>query len=490
MIFSGVLPIRRILTIRRRYVFTRRGIPRIRYSFATFFLCMAFVSTGMKQGSAHFQNIAAVPYTAKPPLSLADNTPASSSHSISPVAADVLQSGISEGIRKASVALVKPPMPLQKTIKVKTGDTVGELLQENGLTGPDAYKAVRLINKHFNVTRIKPGQVFQMYYKPGQNDSPVFEKIVMDLSPVKTLTVYKADVNEFAVKVDEKETVKRQYAYKTEIETSLYGSAERAGIPARMVAELIRLYSWSIDFQRDVRRGDTVELLYEVEETEEGHIVDYGNILYAALNVNGRDRPIYRFTMKDGHVDYFEPDGQSIRKVLMKTPVDGARISSGFGMRRHPVLGYNKMHKGVDFSAPTGTPIYAAGDGIIEYAARNGGYGNYVRLRHNGSLKTAYAHMHKFARGIKKGRRVKQGDIIGYVGSTGRSTGPHLHYEVLKSNQQVNPNSITLPIGQELKGTQLANFKNLVSKVGQQYAQLTQGIKLAGQVSEKGKDVQ
>ena len=181
--------------------------------------------------------------------------------------------------------------------------------------------------------------------------------------------------------------------------------------------------------------------------------------------------------MENGRVDYFGADGTSTRKTLMKTPIDGARISSGFGMRRHPVLGYTKMHKGMDFAASVGTPIYAAGDGKVEYAGRFSSYGNYVRISHNSKLKTAYAHMLRLA--VKVGARVKQGQIIGYVGTTGRSTGPHLHYEVMVNSKQVNPNSVDLPTGEQLVGKDLRRFKSFVNTVKQQYVSLSHGQKFA-----------
>lgn len=281
------------------------------------------------------------------------------------------------------------------------------------------------------------------------------------------------------IDLNEKELFPKLYARKTRIETSLYGSAARANIPSAVIAEMIRIYSWNIDFQRDIRSGDKIEVLYEAFETEDGEFARYGNVLFASLNVGNRDYPIYRFEMDDGRVDYFEPDGISIRKTLMKTPVDGARISSGFGMRKHPVMGYSKMHKGMDFAAPTGTPIYAAGDGVVERAGRNGSFGNYVRIRHNSKLKTAYAHLHRIKSSVSKGSRVRQGQIIGYVGTTGRSTGPHLHYEVLLNGEQVNPRSVNLPTGEQLAGQQLKRFKLQQGQTHQQYVSLGQGLKFA-----------
>ena len=191
------------------------------------------------------------------------------------------------------------------------------------------------------------------------------------------------------------------------------------------------------------------------------------------MTLSGKKNRLYRYKTRDGFTDYYNSKGQSVRKALLRTPIDGARISSGFGKRRHPILGYTRMHKGLDFAARRGTPVYAAGDGFVEYAGRKGSYGKYIRLRHNGSFKTAYAHMHRYARGIRNGRRVHQGQIIGYVGSTGRSTGPHLHYEVHKNGRQVNPRSIKLPAGRNLTGHELRAFKTKVANLKKQYANLT-----------------
>ena len=319
-----------------------------------------------------------------------------------------------------------------------------------------------------------------MNYKSEGEDERSFKSLVMKVDPVKSVLVEKTDDETFTSELQEKELVKREYAYSTDIETSLYGSAARAGIPPQIIAEMIRIYSWNVDFQRDIRSGDKIEVLYEVQETEDGDYARYGEVLYANLSVGGTPVPIYRYEMKDGRVDYFQPDGFSVRKTLMKTPVDGARLSSGFGMRKHPVLGYNKMHKGLDFAAPTGTPIYAAGDGVVEYAGRFSSYGNYVRIRHNSKLKTAYAHMHKFASGVSVGKRVNQGDVIGYIGTTGRSTGPHLHYEVHVNNSQVNPRSVDLPTGEQLTGEEKKKFEGVMASLNQQYAALSKGLKFAG----------
>ncbi|MBC6439245.1 MAG: peptidoglycan DD-metalloendopeptidase family protein [Rhodospirillales bacterium] len=240
------------------------------------------------------------------------------------------------------------------------------------------------------------------------------------------------------------------------IDSSLYQAALDGGVPPAVLADMIRAYSFDVDFQREIRSGDSFELLYEAYVGEEGNVVRYGTLLYATLRVSGVSLPIYQFTPSSGFIDYFNERGESVRKALIRTPIDGARITSNFGMRT--LSGYTRMHKGVDFGAPTGTPIVAAGDGIIEDLGWFGGYGNYIRIRHNSTYKTAYAHMSAYASGLGEGNRVRQGQVIGYVGSTGNSTGPHLHYEVLVNNEQINPLDVNLPSGEILEGDERDAF--------------------------------
>ena len=369
----------------------------------------------------------------------------------------------------------RKPRPTEKTedVEIGKGDTLAGVLQRAGISGGEAHKIVAAIQEYFDPRDMRPGQKMQLQFKPAEEgEGFAFNALDMPISPLKTLNLKRDGGGDFVTAVAEEEATQRVYAKKAVIENSLYGSALKAGIPSAVVADAIRIFSWDIDFQRDVRRGDMVEVMYDQMETNEGIKVKSGDILFARLHINGQTVPIYRYTTTTGDTDYFTPDGHSLRKALMKTPIDGARLSSGFGMRKHPVLGYNKMHKGIDFAAATGTPIYAAGDGTIEKASKWNAYGNYVRIRHNSGIKTAYAHMSKFGPGITAGKRVKQGQVIGYVGTTGRSTGPHLHYEVLVDNVQVNPKSISLPQGEILKGKELAAFKSFVSKTDQQYATL------------------
>lgn len=376
------------------------------------------------------------------------------------------------------VASLDKMFPREEVLKINTGDTMAGVLQNIGVNGADAYKIVKAMSKHYDPRSIKAGQAIQVMLEAGEQGVEL-SALNMKLSAIEALSVLRDDRGRYVSEIEKKEVVLTLKAAKTTIDSSLYASAARAGIPASVVAEMIRIYSYEVDFQRDIRSGDKVEVLYEIYETEDGDFARYGSVLFADLAVAGDSMPVYRYEVKAGVGDYFHADGQSMKRTLMQTPIDGARMSSGYGMRRHPVLGYNKMHKGIDFAASRGTPIYAAGDGVIEKAGRNGGYGNYIRIRHNGSLKTAYAHMKKFAKGMKSGKRVKQGDVIGYVGTTGRSTGPHLHFEVLKKGKQVNPKSIKSSSGQKLTGKSLSKFKDVVVNVSQKYATLSSGLEFA-----------
>jgi murein DD-endopeptidase MepM/ murein hydrolase activator NlpD len=256
------------------------------------------------------------------------------------------------------------------------------------------------------------------------------------------------------------------------IETSLYQAAEDAGLPNEVMNDLVSALSYDVDFQRDLRRGDRFELMYELLTDEDGAFVRYSSPLYAHLSLSGRDIRIYLFAPEGGRPDYYHGDGGSVRKALLRTPISGARVTSSFGKRKDPFLGFTKMHKGVDFGAPKGTPVLAAGDGVVEYVGKYYGYGNYVRIRHDGNLETAYAHMSKFAKGLKKGSTVEQGQIIGYVGCTGRCTGNHLHYEVLVANEQVDPNGVDLPTGHRLEGSELASFLQTRIELDRQFARL------------------
>ena len=293
------------------------------------------------------------------------------------------------------------------------------------------------------------------------------QKIIELSYPIsKTKKIYltrSKDFKFFNDKIVTTKLVKRIIYEENIIMNSLYKSAIDVGIPDSIIVEFARIYGFEIDFQRDIRKKDLFQIMYEVFESEDKEIVEKGNILYANLNVQGIDYPLYFFNKKNltGHYD---ESGKSIIKTLMKTPINGARLSSPFGMRKHPIDGFNKMHKGTDFAAPIGTPIMASGDGVIVKAGWCGGGGNCVKIKHNSVYQTIYAHMSKFANKIKSGTRVKQGQIIGYVGSTGKSTGPHLHYEVIENGKKINSQTLKLPSGKVLKGNDRKLFETVKIK--------------------------
>ena len=259
--------------------------------------------------------------------------------------------------------------------------------------------------------------------------------------------------------------LKKNTIYKENaIMQSLYKSASDQGIPANIIIEFARVYGFQVDFQRDIRRRDTFQIMYEVFKDDNGKTIETGEILFANLKLSGVDLPLYFFD-EEGSKGHYDKSGKSIKKALMKTPINGARLSSPFGMRKHPIDGFNKMHRGTDFAAPMGTPIMASGDGIIKKAGWCGGGGNCVVIKHNSTYQTVYAHMSKFAKGIRSGVRVRQAQIIGYVGSTGKSTGPHLHYEVIVNGKKINSKRLKLPSGKILKGDERVKFETVKIKL-------------------------
>ncbi|MDC3208051.1 M23 family metallopeptidase, partial [Candidatus Pelagibacter sp.] len=253
--------------------------------------------------------------------------------------------------------------------------------------------------------------------------------------------------------------LKRDVVYKEDlILQSLYKSASNQKIPANIIIEFARIYGFQVDFQRDIRKRDGFQVMYEIFLNDNGKIIETGNILFANLKLSGENNSLYYFN-KEGSRGHYDKNGKSVKKALMKTPINGARLSSPFGMRKHPIDGFNKMHRGTDFAAPIGTPIMASGDGVVKKAGWCGGGGNCVVIKHNSIYKTVYAHMSKFAAGIRSGVRVKQGQTIGYVGSTGKSTGPHLHYEVIVNGKKINSQTLKLPSGKILKGSERKIFE-------------------------------
>jgi len=360
-----------------------------------------------------------------------------------------------------SAAETEAPRPttISRNLRVASGDTLMALLTNAGIARREAYEAITALSDVFSPRALRPGQEIRLDLAADTPDAKP-KLLALNLQPdvERDVRVTRSEGDGFVAKAIARplrESIERAVG---EIETNLSADAYAAGVPMPVLFQLIRIFSFDVDFQRDIQPGDKFEVIYDAKLEEDGSLAKTGDVLYAAMTLSGKRLELYGFTPKSGVRDFFDAKGQSVRKTLMRTPIDGARLSSRFGMRKHPILGYTRMHKGTDFAAPRGTPIYAAGDGTIRTAGRKGAYGNYVRIRHNSTYNTAYAHMSRIAKGIRAGIRVKQGQIIGYVGTTGRSTGPHLHYEVLVNGKQVNPTKIKLASGEKLKGTDLEQF--------------------------------
>lgn len=375
------------------------------------------------------------------------------------------------------------PAAEEHHLEIGKGDTLAGVLVSAGLASSEAQDVVNEVSRHFNMRSLRQGQAIDFTLEPADTSTGYeLSSLTFSPDPLRTISVSRADDGRLTADLDEKEVRMSHEARKVEIDGSVYGSADRANLPDRVTANAIKLFSYAVDFQRDIQQGDSLEVLYDSYKTKDGYVARTGDIAFARLKVGGKEYALYRYETSGGQVDYYTADGRSIRKSsgLMRTPIAFGRMSSGFGMRSHPVLGYTKMHKGVDFAAPTGTPIYASGDGVIERAGRFSSFGNYVRVRHSSKISTAYAHMSRFGKGIRPGIRVKQGQIIGYVGTTGRSTGPHLHYEVLVNNVQVSPRSVKYAADNALGGRELARFKEKIRALGQEYTNnMTKGVKLA-----------
>ncbi len=365
-----------------------------------------------------------------------------------------------------------------KNLTIAAGDTLSTLLVRAGLSEDDTDRAIRAIRPHVRSSDLRPGQTLSL--ELSTPDAPYqFHKLSLAVDPVKSVEVKRGWGGLMTAAVIEKPLKNDMGAHVAIVKSSLYGSAAAAGVPNTVIAEAIKALGHQIDFQRDIHPGDKLEIMYDRSVTSDGYVAKTGNLVYARLYADGRELIIYRHDFKDGRVDYFDEKGHSIRKALLRTPMDGARLTSGFGMRMHPLLGYSKMHKGVDFGASTGTPVYAAGDGVVEKASWFGAYGNYIKIKHNGKLSTAYAHLSRYGAGVKNGVRVRQGQVIGYVGTTGRSTGPHLHYEVIVNNAQMNPQSVKLPTTVMLEGKDLTAFKGMIDRVKREFRDRTNGMRYA-----------
>jgi murein DD-endopeptidase MepM/ murein hydrolase activator NlpD len=376
---------------------------------------------------------------------------------------------IAEVVLPPALALVsaEPAVEAQPVRAVagtlKSGETLTGLLERLGADRAQANAALFALYDPGLVDsrKVRPGLQLELRFadRPGRGE-PSLVGLMLRPEAGRAFTVSRRADGSYAARETHVRMSPALRRVRATIETSLYEAALRDGAGDQQVVDFADIFAFDVDFQREIREGDGFEMVYEVWLDERGQPVQAGALIYAELNGQFTDRAFYRFTPEDDAItDYYDAKGESARKLLMKTPINGARLSSSFGMRRHPISGYNKLHRGTDFAAATGTPIYAAGNGSIVKAGTNGGYGKYVRIRHANGYETAYAHLSGYGKGIKAGASVRQGDVIGYVGSTGASTGPHLHYEVLLDGEHIDPMGLKLPTGRTLEGDILTAFE-------------------------------
>ena len=338
-------------------------------------------------------------------------------------------------------------------IIVKKGQTFLSILDNFKFENKKKFEIINAINAVYDLRELKVNQKMIFLI----NDKEKVENIIIELNYNTNL---EADLrSDIKIEKKELETFSEINSQEYVISNSLYADGINNNIPNQILIKLIQLFSFDLDFQRDIQKDTKVSISYEKIFVKNKSDYALGEIEYAKIIIKNNTLEYFKFLTDDGFIDYFNRQGKNVKKSILKTPIDGARISSSFGMRKHPISGFNKMHKGVDFAAPIGTPVYAGGNGVIEMVGVNGGYGKYIRIRHNNEYKTAYAHLNSYRKGISKGVRVNQGEVIGYVGSTGRSTGPHLHYEIIYQNKKVNPLKLKLPSGKILKGDELARFE-------------------------------
>ena len=425
-----------------------------------------------------------------------------------------------------------PPGPAveSRTITLDAGDTLAGMLEDVGISAQDANAVVTAMGKNFDPRALKIGQPFDITYsvatidatggaaKPAQprtttimvNHKPVTvpldageddasgataEKsesisrlLSLHFSPTieQEITVTRTTEGTYTADLVKKELQVHRHRAGGAIDSSLYLAAMQAGIPAEVVVDLIHMFSYKVDFQRDLHPGDKFEVYYDYYYTPDGLPAKYGAISYAKMTLGGKDIPMYRFQAEPNEpAEYFDTKGESAKGLLMKTPVDGARISSGFGSRFHPILGYTRMHKGVDFAVPTGTPVMAAGAGTIQFMGRASGYGNFVKISDGNGYATDYGHLSRFAPGMRVGARVRQGQVFAYSGMTGMATGPHLHYEILVNNTQVNPLTVKMAQGRLLAGKLLAIFQ----EKRQQIDNMIAGVALEAKVTDNATDL-
>ncbi|HKU65733.1 MAG TPA: M23 family metallopeptidase [Rhizomicrobium sp.] len=413
-----------------------------------------------------------------------------------------------------------------RTVTLDAGDTLAGMLEDVGISAQDANAVVAAMGKNFDARALKTGQAFDLTYsvatidatgapaaprtttvmvnnKPvvvpvdagvedgsdatAENSQAISRLLSLHFSPSieQEMTVTRTTEGTYTAELVKKELQAHHHRAGGTIDSSLYLAAMQAGIPADVVVDMIRMFSYKVDFQRDLHPGDKFEVYYDYYYTPDGTPAKYGAISYAMMTLDGKQIPMYRFQPDAAEpAEYFDGKGESAKGLLMKTPVDGARISSGFGSRFHPILGYTRMHKGVDFAVPTGTPVMAAGSGTIQFMGRASGYGNFVKISHGNGYSTDYGHLSRFAPGMRRGARVRQGQVFAYSGMSGMATGPHLHYEILVNRIQVNPLKVKVAQGRQLAGRLLAIFRKKRGEIDTMVANAALETKVADNATD------
>lgn len=361
-----------------------------------------------------------------------------------------------------------------QTVTIQQGDTLGDVLVKTGIDKATAYNVVEAVHRVFNLRRLQVGQELELAYDAigTDGDATPLSTVSFEVDAGRSVSVNRQDDGTFAAKEILANTHREYVRAEGTITSTLFEAAQEQDIPIDVLTAMVKIFSYDVDFQRDIQKGDKFQVMYERTATDDGRAVHNLNISFASMTLSGSPMKFYAFRQDDGSYDYYNDKGEGVRKALLRTPVNGAILTSGFGMRHHPILGYSLMHRGVDFGVPMGTPIMAAGDGVVERRETNSGYGNYIRLRHTAEYSTAYAHMSRYAEGMSVGKRVRQGEIIGYVGATGRATGPHLHFEVLKAQAQVNPITVKFPASGKLEGALMTKFRAIQKQADQMFASL------------------
>ncbi len=365
----------------------------------------------------------------------------------------------------------------EKRTTLKKNETLSSALKRIGFDNNNINKIIQAIRNIYNGKKILTTLPIGMIIDYSNPSKLTGGAIKLSYTKTNDVFVWQDINNNYFSQIYLRPTKLENTIVKGKIQSSLYVSALKEGIPENTLLEMISLLGFSVDFQREIRKGDNFEIIFTKKiDLLKNVIIETKPITYVSLNLSGNKLNFFNYEDKYGLPQYYDENGRSTKRTIMKTPINGARLSSGYGNRKHPILGYTKMHRGLDFAAPSGTPVFAAGDGVIEKAGWNGSYGRYIRIRHTGTYKTAYAHLSGIIKNIRVGKRVLQGKTIGFVGSSGRSTGPHLHYEVLRNNKQVNPMNIKLPAGKNVPKNNILDYKRHVQKILSQKTALEKSI--------------